>query len=186
MKYTVFNLEWLLNKINQKESVEFLFFWGHAASKNGSVTKSCFSQWWPATFTVNNISYATAEHWMMAKKAELFQDMEIREKILEAKTPAAAKKLGRQVRNFDSKVWEDNCFDIVCEGNYHKFSQHPELLKFLLNTSDKILVEASPVDKIWGISMAQDDKNIENPHLWKGSNLLGFALMEVRNKLKNV
>lgn len=180
----VYNLQWLLNKVEKKESIKYLFFWGHAPSKDGSITKSCFSQWWQSAFVVAGVKYATAEHWMMAKKAELFGDKEILQKILAAKSPAEAKKLGRKVQNFDPKVWGDNCFDIVCEGNYHKFSQHEDLKEFLLNTKNRILVEASPVDNIWGIGMAQDNDHAENPRLWKGSNLLGFALMEVRNKLK--
>ncbi|MDU1903634.1 MAG: NADAR family protein [Dysgonomonas sp.] len=185
MKYTTYNLSWLVSKVEKKEKVKCLFFWGHAPSKDGSVTKSCFSQWWQSAFTVNGIKYATAEHWMMAKKAELFDDTEILERILNAKSPAEAKKLGRKVRNFVAEVWSENCFDIVCEGNYHKFSQHPDLKEFLLNTKDRVLVEASPVDNIWGIGIAQDNEHIENPRLWKGSNLLGFALMEVRDRLKN-
>lgn len=184
MKYTMYNLQWLLNKVEKKDKVKYLFFWGHAASKDGSVTKSCFSQWWPAAFVVDGVRYATAEHWMMANKAGLFGDKEILEKVLTAKSPADAKKLGRKVKNFDPKVWDENCFDIVCEGNYYKFSQHPDLKEFLLNTKDKVLVEASPVDNIWGIGMAQDNDHAENPRLWKGSNLLGFALMEVRDRLR--
>jgi len=183
-KYTTYHLSWLLNKVEKKESVKYLLFWGHAVSKDGSVTKSCFSQWWQSAFTVDGIRYATAEHWMMAKKAELF-DKEMIEEILQAKSPAAAKKLGRKVKNFDPKVWGENCFDIVCEGNYHKFSQHADLKEFLLNTKDRVLVEASPVDNVWGIGMAQDNDHAENPRLWKGSNLLGFALMEVRDSLNN-
>lgn len=183
--YTTYNLQWLLNKVEKKENVKYLFFWGHAPSKDGQTTKSCFSQWWKSSFVVDNKHYATAEHWMMAKKAELFGDNEILDKILEAKTPAEAKKLGRKVKNFDPKIWGDNCFSIVCEGNFHKFSQHPELKEFLLNTKQRVLVEASPVDNIWGVGLAQDNDHIENPRLWKGSNLLGFALMEVRDKLRN-
>lgn len=183
-KYTTYNLNWLLNKVEKKESVKYLLFWGHAVSKDGSVTKSCFSQWWQSAFTVDGVKYATAEHWMMAKKAELF-DKEMIDEILQAKSPAAAKKLGRKVKNFDPKVWGESCFDIVCEGNYHKFSQHVDLKEFLLNTKDRVLVEASPVDKIWGIGMAQDNEHAENPRLWKGLNLLGFALMEVRDRLRN-
>lgn len=183
MKYNTYNLQWILNRVNRKENVKYLFFWGHAPSKDGLVTKSCFSQWWQSAFVVDGVKYATAEHWMMAKKAELFGDKEILEKILIAKSPAEAKKLGRNVKNFDPKIWGDNSFDIVCEGNYHKFSQHPDLKEFLLNTKGKVLVEASPVDNIWGIGMAQDNEHAENPRLWKGKNLLGFALMEVRDRL---
>ena len=184
MKNNTYNLQWLLNKVEKKEKVKYLFFWGHASSNDGSVTKSCFSQWWQSAFEVDGIRYATAEHWMMAKKAELFGDIEIAEKILAAKSPAEAKKLGRKVRNFDPKIWGENCFNIVCEGNYYKFSKHPDLKEFLLNTKDRVLVEASPVDNIWGIGLAQDDEHIENPRLWKGANLLGFALMEVRDRLE--
>jgi len=72
---------------------------------------------------------------------------------------------------------------IVVAGNLAKFSQNPDFRDFLLTTKNRILVEASPVDKIWGIGLAADDKKIENPRLWKGLNLLGFALMEVRKQL---
>lgn len=184
MNYSTYNLQWLLNKVEKKENVKYLFFWGHAPSKDGSVTKSCFSQWWQSAFVVDEIKYATAEHWMMAKKAELFGQETMIEKILAAKSPAEAKKLGRQIKNFDPIVWGNSCFGIVCEGNYHKFSQHENLKEFLLNTKDRVLVEASPVDNIWGIGMAQDSEHAETPRLWKGSNSLGFALMEVRDKLK--
>ena len=178
-----YSLQWLLEKVEKGEKVKYLFFWGHTPSNDGTVTKSCFSQWWGSAFEVGGVRYATAEHWMMAKKAELFGDKEMIQKIILAKSPAEAKKLGRKVKNFDPKIWGENCFDIVCEGNYHKFSQHPDLNEFLLNTNQRVLVEASPVDKIWGIGMAQDNAHIENPRLWKGSNLLGFALMEVRDRL---
>lgn len=183
MIHNTYNLDWLLNKIEKKENVKYLLFWGHQPSKDGSVTASCFSQWWQSSFVVDKIKYATAEHWMMAKKAELFEDREMLEKILAAESPAEAKKLGRNVNNFDQKIWAENSFDIVCEGNFHKFSQHEELKEFLLNTKNRIIVEASPVDNIWGIGMAKDNEQAENPRLWKGLNLLGFALMEVREKL---
>lgn len=175
MKYTIANIN-LENK--------YLFFWGHQPSKDGTITKTCFSQWWESTFTVDGIIYKTAEHWMMAKKAVLFNDNEILEKIIHSKTPAEAKKLGREVKNYNDALWLANRFEIVKEGNYHKFSQNPDLKTFLINTKDRILVEASPVDAIWGIGMASDHKDSLNPEKWRGLNLLGFALMEVRDELK--
>lgn len=97
---STYNLQWLLNKVEKKENVKYLFFWGHQPNTDNTVTASCFSQWWHEGFTVDNIYYKTAEHWMMAEKARLFGDIEILEKILIAKSPAEAKQLGRQVRNY--------------------------------------------------------------------------------------
>ncbi|HEX7869876.1 MAG TPA: NADAR family protein [Chryseobacterium sp.] len=163
---------------------KFLFFWGHQPNKDGSISKTCFSQWWLSSFEVDNVIYKTAEHWMMAKKAELFNDNEVLAKIIKANSPAEAKKLGRQVKNYDDKLWLANRYEIVKQGNYHKFSQNKDLKTFLINTKGRVLVEASPVDPIWGIGMATDHKDVSNPEKWKGLNLLGFALMEVRDELK--
>jgi ribA/ribD-fused uncharacterized protein len=88
------------------------------------------------------------------------------------------------VDNFDSQLWDKHKYEFVRQGNYHKFSQHTNLQEYLVNTGDRVLVEASPVDCIWGIGLAKTDKNIYNPAKWKGENLLGFDLMEVREKLK--
>ena len=162
---------------------KFLFFWGHQPNKDGSISKTCFSQWWLSSFEVEGITYKTAEHWMMAKKAALFNDNEVLGKIIESNSPAEAKKLGREVKNYDDKLWLANRFEIVKQGNYHKFNQNPDLKDFLINTNDRVLVEASPVDPIWGIGMTVDHKDVMNPKKWKGLNLLGFALMEVRDEL---
>jgi ribA/ribD-fused uncharacterized protein len=181
MKYSI---EKLIENQSEGNRNKFLFFWGHQPLKDGSITKTCFSQWWLSAFTVAEITYPTAEHWMMAKKALLFEDDKVLEKILQAKSPAEAKKLGRQVKNYQEEVWLANRNEIVKQGNFHKFSQNEALKEFLLNTDERLLVEASPVDNIWGIGMAADHKDIENPEKWKGLNLLGFALMEVRDELK--
>ena len=178
MKYSLEKL------MAQNSENKYVFFWGHQPSKDGTITKTCFSQWWISPFVVEGITYKTAEHWMMAKKAELFNDQEILEKIIQANSPAQAKKLGREVRNYVDSLWLENRYEIVKQGNFHKFSQNPDLKEFLINTKERILVEASPVDSIWGIGMATDHKDINNPEKWRGLNLLGFALMEVRDELK--
>lgn len=121
---------------------------------------------------------------MMAGKARLFSDEETLAKILSAKTPGEAKKLGRLVRNFDDRLWKTARWDIVVQGNVAKFSQHAELAEHLLKTGDAILVEASPFDRIWGIGMAASNPKADNPDQWQGQNLLGFALVEVRERLK--
>jgi len=178
MKYNIEKLT------TEKQENKYLFFWGHQPNKDGSISKTCFSQWWLSSFDVDGITYKTAEHWMMAKKALLFNDKEIFEKIIQAKSPAEAKKLGREVKNYVDTVWLANRFEIVKEGNLYKFGQNKDLKEFLLNINERILVEASPVDPIWGIGMAADHKEVNNPEKWQGLNLLGFALMEVRDELR--
>jgi ribA/ribD-fused uncharacterized protein len=179
-----YNIEWLIQKYSDPAAIPFLFFWGHQPSKDGTITKTCFSQWWVAPFEVEGITYLTAEHWMMAGKARMFGDEAAMPKILGATKPAVAKEEGRKVLNFVPEVWDKVKFDLVVEGNWHKFSQHPALKGFLLQTGEKVLVEASPVDRIWGIGLAADHPSAGNPGQWQGENLLGFALMEVRDKLK--
>lgn len=112
-----------------------------------------------------------------------WEDEEIRKEILGCSAPEQIKALGRKVRNFDETVWDKVKYSIVLNGNYLKFSQNPELREFLLATGDTILVEASPYDTIWGIGMSAKSENAENPMKWRGHNLLGFALMEVRDEI---
>ena len=162
----------------------FLFFWGHQPLPNGEIGKPCLSQWWPAPFEVDGTRYPTAEHFMMAEKARLFGDEETRGRILASSHPRDAKRLGREVRGFEEQPWEEARSELVVRGNRAKFGQNPPLREFLVGTRDRVLVEASPVDRIWGIGLAADDPAAGSPERWKGLNLLGFALMEVRRLLQ--
>lgn len=123
---------------------------------------------------------------MMAGKAELFGDQEIREQILNCSDPRQIKALGRKVRGFDQKVWDRFKYPIVLSGNWCKFSQNRKLREFLLSTGDSVLAEASPYDAIWGIRLAAGSPEAQDPMKWRGQNLLGFALMEVRDELRRV
>ena len=179
MKYTLQNT---IEKFQKKENLEFLFFWGHTVKDE--ITKACFSQWFLLQFEENGMKYPTAEHYMMAGKARLFNDNKTLEEILKSDSPNQAKSLGRKVKNFDPKVWDEQKYEIVRRANLLKFSQNEAFKEFLLSTNDKILVEASPYDTIWGIGMLETDPKAQNPSLWNGENLLGFALMEVRDELR--
>ena len=179
------NRDTLITKIQSGYVPKWLYFWGHTPTADGSLGKTCFSQWWDGhPFVLNGNHYVTAEHFMMAEKARLFDDHDTLAEILTAKSPAVAKKLGRKVANFNDALWLNARWDIVVRGNLAKFSQHPDLKTFLLHTGDRVIVEASPFDKIWGIGMAATHANAENPAKWNGLNLLGFALMEVRERLR--
>lgn len=167
----------------QQTHLTYLYFWGHT-ERGQSVSKACLSQWYPAPFVVDGVYYATAEHWMMAGKARLFDPAMI-DHILANSDPAAAKALGRKIKHFDDQIWQQHRFNLVVAGNLAKFSQHPNLQDFLLATGEQVLVEAAPNDRIWGIGLAESDPKAQQPSTWQGLNLLGFALMQVRERLKS-
>lgn len=173
----------LVSQMREGWAPKFLFFWGHTAKGSG-LGKECLSQWYPAPFSEAGRTYATAEHYMMAGKATLFRDEEMLARVLAAASPAAAKKFGRQVRGFEDRVWRAHRADLVARGSELKFRQHAELRAFLLATGDRVIVEASPRDAIWGIGMSESNPASKDPARWRGLNLLGFALMRARDALR--
>lgn len=162
----------------------FIFFWGHT-NKKATINKTCFSQWYVAPFEIDGKKYICAEQYMMEQKAMLFDNVDIAQKIMETEDPSAHKALGREITGFVEEKWNQHKYQFVLNANYAKFSQNQLLKDFLLSTGGKILVEASPYDKIWGIGMSASDENITNPSMWQGQNLLGLALMQVREFLRN-
>lgn len=170
MKY---NIDLLL--LQSKEEFEFEFFYG-----------GVLSQWKSCAFVENDITFNCTEQYMMYKKAMLFGDYKTANNILMLDDPRFIKSLGRKVKNFDESVWDVHKYDIVKKGNLLKFSQNKELHDYLISTDDKILVEASKFDTIWGIGLPEYSENIKDITSWKGTNLLGFALMEVRDCLKGI
>ncbi|MGX4588373.1 NADAR family protein [Paenibacillus chitinolyticus] len=179
----IYTIEELRKAYNAGDKFKFVFFWGHTPSKDGSVDKSCFSQWWKSPFVVEGTAYSCTEQFMMAEKARLFGDDEMLDAILKAHHPKEMKAYGRAVRNFDKDVWDQECYGIVRRGSLAKFTQNPDLGGYLKSTKNRILVEASPRDRIWGIGMGQSNPDVENPIKWRGRNLLGFVLTDVRDEL---
>jgi ribA/ribD-fused uncharacterized protein len=156
------------------EQRRFTFFW-----RQGSP----FSQWHPSGFMVEGVRYVCAEQYMMAGKARLFGDAEVLAEILKATSPKTHKALGRKVRGFDAAVWERERERIVYEGSRAKFTQNAELLRALLATAGTELVEASPMDRIWGVGLGEEDPRIQDPAKWRGLNLLGKVLTRLREDL---
>jgi len=182
VKYTN---EWLREQygVCGADGLHFVFFW--KPSDDPILGPACLSQWHACSFVEDGVRYTTAEQYMMAQKAVLFGDEEVRQKIMEAAHPNAYKSLGRKVRNFDQAKWDANKTEIVFRGTLAKFSQNPALRDYLLGTGDAVLAEASPYDNIWGIHMRENDPNVRNPNAWEGENLLGFILMEARDVLRD-
>jgi ribA/ribD-fused uncharacterized protein len=173
----------LISAIEQGATFTYLPFYGHRPEEDGSVGPGCLSQWWPAPFSVDGNTFATAEHYMMWRKATMFGDHETAARVLLASTPKEAKSLGRQASGFDQQAWESARYDIVVDAGRHKFGQHDDLREFLLNTGDHVLVEASPRDRIWGVGLGKNNPAVHDPRSWRGLNLLGFALGEAREAL---
>ena len=179
-----FSRTWLIDRIANGYKPDFLLFWGHTSSDNHTIGSFMLSQWYPSSFTVGGLTYPTAEHWMMAGKASLMGDWKTHAAIMQAVSAKEAKALGRKVEGFDSDLWNKHAYQIVIAGNEQKFLQSPPCRNFLLSTGDKVIVEASPVDDIWGSGHAENHASARNSGQWRGQNLLGFALMEVRERLR--
>lgn len=147
-------------------------------------TRHPFSNWHPAKFTdEDKVEYTCSEQYMMYKKAMLFNDSEIAQEILMATDPRDQKALGRQVKGFDSAIWEKHAKQIVYKACYLKFTQNQKLLEVLMSTAGSLLVEASPYDTVWGIGLAEDDPRIHDRSQWRGTNLLGQVLTMLRDDL---
>jgi len=176
---------WLAQLLDQElegSLPDFLFFWGHTAGADHP-GPWVLSQWWPVEFEVDGTVYRHAEGFMMAAKARLFDDEGALRRILAADHPGEAKRLGRTVRGFDEAMWTAARYKIVVSANLAKFGQHDDLRRYLLSTAPRLLVEASPVDMVWGIGIGAASDRARRPSEWRGSNLLGFALTAVRHLL---
>ena len=154
---------------------KYIFFWG-----------GTYSQWCPSPFEIGGVKYNCTEQYMMAQKALLFGDEVSYDEIMETSKPMTQKAIGRRVKGFDKDKWEAVCRQIVYDANYAKFTQNPAMMAELLATGDREIVEASPEDKIWGIGLHESDDRVHDKSKWQGTNWLGEAIMQVREKLRTI
>lgn len=145
---------------------------------------SPFSQWYPSTFTVDGRTFNCAEQFMMFGKASLFGDDAVAAEVMAAVHPREHKALGRKVKGYDEETWRAHREEIVMRGNHAKFTQDARLLELLLATHPTTLVEASPFDRIWGVGLSEDNPLIQDPSTWRGQNLLGKILTNLRESLR--
>jgi len=170
-------------KLPPRVTDRYVLFFGYEDPELG-----CLQQWYPSPFVEKDAQsgderhFHTSEQYMMFHKALLMGDTEIAEQTLACATPGEAKALGRKVRNFDQKMWDENCDRVVEQGNYLKFSQDERLRQALLGTEEREIVETSPNDRLWGVGFNSEDA-LEHVAEW-GENKLGKALMRVRERLK--
>lgn len=141
------------------------------------------SNWCPARFEKDGMTFDNSEQYFMFKKAWFFKDFQAVKQILQSTDPQTVKSIGRTIKNYDDFKWAKVRVQFMYEANFLKYSKNPEFKKMLLSTGDKILVEASPVDTIWGIGLDENDPDAFDQTKWKGLNLLGQVLMDVRKEL---
>lgn len=158
-----------------------VFFW-----RQNEIPYGVFCQWYPSRFTdQNGVVWQNMEQYIMGKKAELFKDQRSYDRIRQDSTPSRCKAVGRQVSNFDEKIWKKKAPLLAYIGNSMKFEQNIKLREILLSTGERPLYEASPLDRIWGIGLDAKLAAGSDPNEFPGTNLLGKALMKVRAKLQN-
>ena len=150
---------------------------------NPSEENGYLSNWYKSEFIAEGKTFSSMEQYMMYKKAMTFDDKEIAAKILKTEDVAQIKALGREVHNYNDTVWNGVRQIIVYKGLLEKFSQNSELRKELKDTNDSILAECAVKDRIWGIGLSMTDPDRFNMSKWKGPNLLGFTLMQIRSNL---
>ena len=150
---------------------------------NPNEENAYLSNWYHSDFVKDGVIYTSMEQYMMHRNALTFGDAEIAEKIMAVSDFGAIKALGRQVHDYDDHIWCGIRQIIVYEGLLEKFRQNPELKEQLLATGDALLAECAFNDRIWAIGLTMQDKNRFEIEKWRGQNLLGFALMQVREKL---
>jgi hypothetical protein len=169
-----------LKKEKEPEPEPVLFF-GSDESKGEHRSLSNMSE---HPIEVDGVKFPTVEHYFQAMKAKLFADEEMYEKILKAKTPKAAKALGKKVQNLIPEKWDAEKDMIMEKGLRAKFVQHPELRKQLLETGDKVIGEANPRDGYWGIGSGRESDKSRTPSKWRGKNMLGKLIMKLREVFK--
>jgi ribA/ribD-fused uncharacterized protein len=129
---------------------------------------------------IHNKIFNCTEKFMMVCKALLF-DHSMIDRIMELKDPRDIKNSGRLIKNFNQYIWDKTNIILVSIGNYYKYKYNKFLKEKLLETKDAIIVEASPLDRIWGVGLGPNNKKIYDMNEWRGQNRLGIAIMMARD-----
>lgn len=143
------------------------------------------SNWYLSNFVCGGIQFTSAEQYMMYMKAVQFGDDYNMQRILYTTDVAKIKQYGREVRRYNDTIWSARRYGIMVEGLTAKFASNPTLRQKLLSTGNAILCECAVHDRVWGIGLSMKDPNRFDMQKWRGQNLLGKALMEVREILRS-
>ena len=162
----------------EQESETHIYFYRGAFSNFATCRNGC-------AIEINGsvISFKTSEHALMALKAVEFGDTVALKRIIEAKYPGDARRIGRHIKGYNNDTWSRVRYDRMKQCLVAKYTQNEYYKNELLKTGDKVLVDASPTDKIWGVGVGIGDRALYSESTWNGQNLLGRCLMEVRSEI---
>lgn len=173
----------LITAINGGAELSFQYFWGVTNFDKQPAPLGCFNLWSPHQIADGMFIYHCGEQAMMVTKALLFGDKDTADELMKITRPIDLKA---KITGMDKKVWKEKLFDVLVGINMHKFSQHHDIRKVLLDTGDDVLVAASTYDVVLGIGTHTERAKTLKVEEWEGENVLGFALMETRNNLNTI
>lgn len=175
----VYDIVSLQQKWKKMKYYRFTFFNGHNAVHGDN---ACFSLVFPSEFEDSSgMHFKSLTQYIVAKKAELFGDINSFEKAMGVTSPSVLVNIDQSIKHFDNEVWNYHRYPIIKEGNIYKFSQNSDMRDILVNTCGTIIAQTTQSDPILGIGLGRGNPNIGDPLKWPGKNYLGFILSEVRD-----
>jgi len=171
--------------MQEGETPSFTFFYGSKLASPVELDNACLAQGFQCDVTHAGITFASAKHLMLWMKARFFGDNEAADRILAEPDSQKIKAIGREVKGFEQNAWDIVYRGFIAHANLQKFTQHPLLQSYLLDTGDSIIVEAHPTDTRYGTGLLADHPDARSPEKWPGENDLGFILMEVRDLIRS-
>lgn len=160
--------------VSERETTTHLYF-----------LRGIFSNFQRCNLVYEGLTFPTTEHAFMWAKAKFFSDKNAMLKILKTDDPLEAKNIGREVKGYNDDQWNAVRYQFMLDINKIKYQLNPGLAKELLKTGTKTLVEANPRDTIWAVGLHAHSREILDSSKWKGLNLLGKLLMEIRDELRS-
>lgn len=147
---------------------------------------SYMSNFYKSSFSDRTNTFNCSEQYFMYHKCLTFEPTNniLLNEILNCTSASKVKELGRKIKNYDEHIWDTLRYNIMYNGLLLKFAQNDSIKQKLINTHPKTLYEASKYDKIWGIGYYANDAIYTNKNKY-GRNLLGHALMNIRNYFMN-
>ena len=141
------------------------------------------SNWYLSDIEVDGQQFTSTEQYIMFRKCMILGDTDAAQQVMATNDPAEQQMIGQHAKCYNDAVWSGLCQVVAMRGLLAKFTQHDDLRQWLLSTGNAYLVECARTDRRWACGIGLKDDARHDITKWKGRNILGFALMEVRNQI---